>query len=93
MNNNGYTVENTQNLYCRGLPSDMSLSYLEMIFQNFGTLSSTKLVGNGVAFVRFDDPMAAQEAIRHVNGKLNLYLLLLYIFFVSALFFFYFNFG
>lgn len=36
----------------------------------YGPLTSTKLIGNGVAFVRYDMPRNAQLAIQELNGRI-----------------------
>lgn len=62
------TADNSQNLYCRGLPGDLTKVQLETMFGKIGSLTSTKLIGNGVAFVRYDHPVHAEQAIRDLNG-------------------------
>lgn len=62
--------ENHQNLYVRGLPNDITKQHLDSLFMQYGPLTSTKLIGNGVAFVRYDMPRNAQLAIQELNGRI-----------------------
>ena len=55
-------------MYVRGLPEGMSLIELEAIFSQFGPLTATKLIGNGVGLIRYEEPAGALLAIQQMNG-------------------------
>eukprot|EP01083_Nonionella_stella_P077898 212932_1 len=65
---NGDPNDNYNNLYVRGLPEGMSLIELEAIFSQFGPLTATKLIGNGVGLIRYEEPAGALLAIQQMNG-------------------------
>lgn len=60
-------LSNTR-LFVRPFPLDVQESELNEIFSPFGALKEVKIL-NGFAFVEFEQPEAAEQAINEVNGK------------------------
>ena len=62
------------NLYISGLPKTMSEQQLEMLFQKYGEIITSKVLkdenklSRGAGFVRFDKRSQAQAAIDSLNG-------------------------
>lgn len=64
------------NLYISGLPKSMTQQDLEIIFNSFGTIITSRILQNagndaqtkGVGFIRYDTRDEAKRAIQAVNG-------------------------
>jgi len=66
------------NLYISGLPKTMTQKDVEDMFTRFGRIINSRVLvdqatgsglSRGVAFIRFDRRMEAEEAIKHLNGS------------------------
>ncbi|XP_062411578.1 ELAV-like protein 1b isoform X3 [Sardina pilchardus] len=64
------------NLYISGLPKNMTQKDVEDMFMRFGRIINSRVLvdqatgslSRGVAFIRFDKRMEAEDAIKHLNG-------------------------
>jgi RNA recognition motif-containing protein len=55
------------NLYVKNLPSSWSNDRLRKLFSQYGSIRQSKVVGDGIAFVRFEDHEQALNAIGNLD--------------------------
>mmetsp|Transcript_56067 Transcript_56067/g.93452 ORF Transcript_56067/g.93452 Transcript_56067/m.93452 type:complete len:919 (+) Transcript_56067:180-2936(+) len=61
--------EEPTNLYVKNLPSSWTNEKLKEVFGAYGSIRQSKVVGDGIAFVRFDDHDEALNAIGHLDKQ------------------------
>eukprot|EP01083_Nonionella_stella_P262926 893642_1 len=60
-------LDNT-NLYVKGLWKDCTQIELDDLFKSFGVISQSRVYGDGVGFVRFEQGFQAKQALEQMNG-------------------------